>query len=87
MSRDAQQVRVGGEIYLLTRDDILAAALKEAPRRVNAYYVEIEGLRFPPKQLLRNAISGTRAFDTGVAVRALEALGFEVVRMQERGKE
>jgi hypothetical protein len=81
MTAKAQPVRIRDEEHLLTRDDIISAARREVPRRLNAYYVDIEGRRFPPKQLLRTATQTTQPFDTAVAVRALQALGFEVVRL------
>jgi hypothetical protein len=76
-----RRVRIKDQEHTLSADDIVGVARRESPRRVNAYYVEIEGRRFPPKQLLRGAIPAAGAFDTGVAVRALQALGFAVVRL------
>jgi hypothetical protein len=75
----AVSVRIGENEYSLTRDDILAVAEREAPRRVNAYFVEIDGRRYPPKQLVRGATGTSRSFVTAVAVRALRTLGFDVV--------
>jgi hypothetical protein len=83
MASKAQTIRIRDQEYSLSRDDIIAAARHEQPRRLNAYFVEIDGRRFPPKQLLRSATQTTRAFDTAVAVRALQALGFQVVRLAE----
>jgi hypothetical protein len=72
-------VRIGGEEHQVSREDILAVARDEAPRRLNAYFVEIDGRRYPPKQLLRSATRTSQPFVTAVAVRALRALGFDVV--------
>jgi hypothetical protein len=72
-------VRIGDHEYPVTREDILAVGEREAPRRLNAYFVEIGGRRFPPKQLLRSAIGTSEPFVTAIAVRALRTLGFEVV--------
>jgi hypothetical protein len=83
MASKAQPVRIRNEEHLLSPDDIVAAARRESPRRLNAYFVEIDGRRFPPKQLLRGATHTTQPFDTAVAVRALQALGFEVVRLAD----
>jgi hypothetical protein len=80
MTTISKPIRIGNEEHVVTADDILAVARREAPRRINAYYVEIEGRRFPPKQLLRGAIRTERLFDTGLAVRALRSLGFEVLQ-------
>jgi hypothetical protein len=72
-------VRVGEEEYSLSREDILAVAQREPPRRLNAYFVDIDGRRYPPKQLIRSATQTSKPFVTAVAVRALQALGFDVV--------
>jgi hypothetical protein len=83
MASAKQKVRIKDEEHLVSADDVIAVARRESPRRLNAYFVEIEGRRFPPKQLLRGAIRTAQPFDTGLAVRALQALGFEVVRLAE----
>lgn len=83
MASVQQKVRIKDEEHLVSADDIIAVARRESPRRLNAYFVEIEGRRFPPKQLLRGAIRTTQPFDTGVAVRALQALGFTVVKLHQ----
>jgi hypothetical protein len=86
MASAKQKVRFKDEEHLVSADDIIEVARRESPRRLNAYFVEIEGRRFPPKQLLRGAIRTNQPFDTGVAVRALRALGFEVVSLQDLNK-
>ncbi len=78
-----QRIRIHGEDHFVTADAIVAVARAEFPRRINAYFVEIDGKRFPPKQLLRGAVPTTRSFDTGVAVRALRTLGFQVVKLAD----
>src|SRR5688572_17740600 len=87
MAATPQRIRIKDEEHVLTRDDIINAAKAESPRRINAYFVEIEGRKFPPKQLLRAATNTTQSFDTGVAVRALTALGFKVVSLAEAPKQ
>lgn len=79
-TRSGHRVTFRGEEYLVTKDDILAVAAKESPRRVNSYFVEINGQRYPPKQLVRAATGTKQFFDTGAAVRVLQALGFTVNR-------
>jgi hypothetical protein len=83
MPSKSQTIRVRGEEFSVSADDIIAVATRETPRRLNAYYVEIKGKKFPPKQLLRSALTAAPPFDTGVAVRALHALGFHVVKLAE----
>ncbi len=77
-TKDGHRITLRGEEYWVTRDDILAVATRESPRRVNSYFVEIESKRYPPKQLVRSATGTTQFFDTGAAVRLLQALGFTV---------
>lgn len=72
-------VRFRGEEHWVTKEEILAAAAKEPPRRINAYFVEIGGKRYPPKQLVRAATGTKQFFDTAAAVRVLQALGFSVI--------
>jgi len=81
MSSKPVRIQIKDEEHLLTPDDIMAVARRESPRRLNAYFVDIEGRQFPPKQLLRGAIHTAKSFDTGLAVRALQALGFKVIRL------
>jgi 5-methylcytosine-specific restriction protein B len=77
-AKGGHRVTFRGEEHWLTKDDILAVAAKESPRRVNSYFVEIEGKRYPPQQLIRSATGTKQFFDTGAAVRVLQALGFTV---------
>lgn len=83
MSSTPQRVKIKGEEHTVSANDIIAVARRESPRRLNAYFVEIEGRRFPPKQLLRGAFPSAPPFDTGVAVRVLQSLGFHVVRLEQ----
>ena len=76
--KSGHRVTFRGEEHWVTKDDVLAVAAKENPRRVNSYFVEIDGKRYPPKQLIRSATRTTQFFDTGAAVRVLQALGFTV---------
>jgi hypothetical protein len=82
MDAGRHNIRIKDQVHSISRDDVIAAARSEAPRRLNAYFVEVEGRRFPPKQLLRAATKTTAAFDSALAVRALQGLGFEVVRLE-----
>lgn len=81
----AVMVRIRGEEYVLSRADIESVAQRETPRRLNAYFVELDGRRYPPKQLIRGATRTIHPFDSALAVRALRALGFEVVTITAGG--
>jgi hypothetical protein len=83
MDSTSKRVRIKDQEHTISAEDIIKVARREAPRRLNAYFVEIEGRRFPPKQLLRGALPTAPPFDTGVAVRALQGLGFTVVKLSD----
>lgn len=83
MDQTRQRVRIKNVDYSVSADDIVAVARREAPRRINAYFVEIDGRRYPPKQLLRGAMPSAGAFDTGLALRSLESLGFRVIKLEQ----
>jgi 5-methylcytosine-specific restriction enzyme B len=71
-------IRISGEEYWLTAEDIVRVTSVESPRRINSYFVEIGGTRYPPKQLVRAATGTKQFFDTAAAVRILKSLGFFV---------
>jgi hypothetical protein len=73
-----RQFRIKSELYSVSREQILAVASREPPRKINAYFVEIDSKRYPPKQLVRAATGTKQFFDTPAAVRILTALGFAV---------
>jgi len=81
--KKGHSVKFRGEEYWVSRDDILSVASKESPRRINEYFVEIDGKRYPPKQLVRSATGTKQFFDTAAAVRLLQALGFSVSTEKE----
>ncbi len=74
----AAVIRFRGEEYRVTREDILAAAKRAAPERITTYYVEIDGRRFPPKQLIRIATGTRQQFNSANARSLLTKLGFTV---------
>ena len=69
---------IRGQQYRITRDDILRAAHSAAPEPINVYYVEIDGRRYPPKQLIRLATGTRKSFDSMNARAALTRLDFVV---------
>ena len=75
-----RSVTFRGEEHWVTREDILSVTTKEVPRRINAYYVEVDGKRYPPKQLVRATTGTSQFFDTAAAVSLLRALGFTVLK-------
>jgi 5-methylcytosine-specific restriction protein B len=77
--KNGYSVRFKGEEHWVTKEDILAAAAKESPRSIKTYFVEIDGRRYPPKQLVRAATGTKQFFDTAAAARVLRALGLTVI--------
>jgi hypothetical protein len=48
-------IRIAGDEYTLTRDDILRVSKSARPERIDTFYVEVEGKHFSPTQLIRVA--------------------------------
>ena len=71
-------IRIAGDEYTLTRDDILRAAKSAHPNRIDTFYVEINGRRFPPTQLIRAATGTLHRVQSPNARSALIRLGFDV---------
>jgi 5-methylcytosine-specific restriction protein B len=69
---------IRGVKYEITRDDILRVATSVHPASIRTYYVEVQGKRFPPKQLIRLATGTPWPFNSANARSALTRLGFHV---------
>jgi hypothetical protein len=71
-------IRFRGETHTLSREDILRAAEREVPGRITTYFVDINGRRFPPKQLIRSATGTRKPFNSANARSVLAHLGFHI---------
>lgn len=71
-------IRIAGDEYILTRDDILRVAKSTRPERIDTFYVEVEGKHFPPTQLIRVATGTPYRVYSFNARSALTRLGFDV---------
>jgi hypothetical protein len=71
-------IRFRGETHTLSRDDILRVAEREVPGKITIYFVEINGRRFAPKQLIRSATGTRKPFNSAGARNVLMRLGFHV---------
>jgi hypothetical protein len=71
-------IQIAGNEYTLSRDDILRAAQSRRPDRINTFYVEIDGRRFPPTQLVHVATDTPHRPYSFNARSALTKLGFDV---------
>lgn len=70
-----------GERYSLTRDLVVESISGAVPREIKRYYVEIEGTRYPVKQVFELATDLSPAdFTTHDAIRILKKLCFEIGR-------
>jgi hypothetical protein len=70
-------IQILGNDYTFTRDDILRIARITRPDRINTFYVEVEGKRFPPTQLIRAATQAPIAYSFN-SRSALTRLGFDI---------
>jgi hypothetical protein len=72
-----------GARYRLTRDAVIGAMKKQIPGRIQTYAVNIEGVRFPVKQVLAQALQiPLTSFVSTRAQDLLRKLEFEVVNVE-----
>ena len=71
-------IRITGDEYTLTQDDILRVAKSARPERIDTFYVEVEGKHFPPTQLIRAATGTPHRVYSFNARSALTRLGFDI---------
>ena len=75
-----------GTRYHLTRDAVIRAMRKQYPGRLQTWAVDVEGVRFPVKQVLAQALQiPTTAFISTRAQDLLRKLDFEVVNLEDDG--
>jgi hypothetical protein len=72
--------------FEISRESVLQAASSVEPASLRRYFVEVNGRRFPPKQLIR-VVTGTQlTFNSSNARSVLTRLGFDVRAVDERGR-
>jgi len=72
-------IRINGRVYRLKRDEVIGKLKKAKPRRVYKYYVEIDGVKYPMRQVAEVALGlPPVAISTPEAYRLCKCLGFEV---------
>jgi antitoxin HicB len=74
---------LSGKVYEINRDDIIKAAQTATPKSFdgrNKYFVELSGIKYPPKQLIHlvTRLPYTGPFGAQDAERILRKLGFTV---------
>ena len=72
-----------GNRYRLTRDMVIASMRSQIPGRVQTYAVDIDGVRFPVKQVLAQALRiPVTSFVSTRAQDLLAKLSFNVVNVE-----
>jgi hypothetical protein len=80
-----RKFQLGGSEYHLSAEDVVNALRGIAPRPIGKYFVLINGVAFPPKQIIAHSLGKDLVkFTTMDATRILTALGLEVKRVAER---
>jgi len=78
---------LGGKTYSVTRAIIEAKVKGAVPKAIEKHYVEINGVRFPPKQVIALAAGvPLGSFTTTDAARILASVGFKIQQAKERGE-
>jgi len=85
MAADAITFTHGGKIYKLSRGEVLRAVGRVSPEPIRTHWVEINGVRYPVKQVFAKATRLDRLdFATNQARNQLRRLGFVVGRTDDR---
>jgi hypothetical protein len=78
------EFQLGGKQYKLSHAQIEEAMHYASPRALDKYFVEVNGKRYPPKQVLSTVLRlQPLSFTTVAANGILERLGFEVHNVRE----
>ena len=68
-----------GKAYNLTREDIEKGMIGVQPEAIRLYYVEINGKKYPPKQILSKILGlGKVEFTTMDASTTLRRIGYKI---------
>lgn len=77
-----REFQIDGKKYSLTTEDVRQAARSAQPKRIRDFYVEVDGRRFPPTQLVRLATGAPRVWSFN-SRSILTKLGFQVKAQQQ----
>ena len=69
---------IQGKQFTISDQDIRKVAFGALPEKIRAYYVDLGGKRFSPKQLIRLVTKTTDSFNSSNARSILTRLGFTV---------
>ena len=79
---NVRRIKIKGAIYEVSEEKIRQVARAYDPETIREYYVEIEGKRFPPTQLIRLITKATA--NSNNAKSFLTKLGFTVYFQQKQ---
>lgn len=72
-----------GKPYRVSRDLVIRSMRKQTPGRIQTYAADIEGVRFPVKQVLAQTLGlPLTSFVSTRAQAILKKLGFEVINVE-----
>ncbi len=78
------RITIMGKVYQVNREEIIEAMKEQEPNMVQTYYVEINGIKYPIKQVIRVVLGiPLIAFTSMDAYRLLDKLGFEIGTREE----
>lgn len=79
---DEVEFTLGGKRYSLSRQQVITAMHGQEPEALREHWVEVAGVRYPPKQVFQTLLKLDRAdFQTNQARRQLKKLQFPVGRV------
>jgi hypothetical protein len=77
-----------GRSYRISRDLVIRAMRNQTPGRIQTYAVDIEGVRFPVKQVLSQTLQlPLTSFVSTRAQAILAKLGFTVINVETDGED
>jgi hypothetical protein len=83
--KESKRFQLGGAEYHLSVDAVAQAMRDVPPRPLGKYFVLVNGVAFPPKQVIAQSLGKDLVkFTTMDATRILTALGLEIQRVAER---
>ena len=83
---DGLDITIKGNQYRITRDMVIKAMRRQTPGRIQTYAVDVDGVEFPPKQVLAQTLQiPVSDFITTRAQAVLERLGFTVRNVETDG--
>lgn len=78
------RITIRGKQYEMDRENIIKAMKDKEPKPIRSYYVEVEGVGYPIKQVAQSVLNiHPIAFTSMDAYRLLDKLGFEIHSVED----